>query len=406
MLGQVIDRPAMQLAPAAARRAAVLGVAVSVVLWLVALEPWHWYMGDLVVYRGGGGALLHGEPLYSVVSGRNHLHFTYPPIASVPAAALEVMPLAMAKTVVATASAAALVASISIYARQLATETDPLPALLVPAVIAGGIWLEPVRATFSFGQINILLMALVVVDLLWMRNRRSAGLLVGLATAIKLTPGAFIVYLLVSGRIRPARNAVASFVCLTALGAAVEPSASRVYWLDGHVFDAHRIGRAENASNQSIRGVLARLLHNPDVPAWWLVLAGLVLAAGCFLAAIADRRGRESQAVVVVGVAMLCASPISWSHHWVWCALMPIACFDLARRSRGVGTLISATAVLVPFAAGLVFWAPHTDHRELGDTALQQTASASYVLAGLLLCALIGRDIMRNRTQLALEHLA
>src|SRR5436305_1158817 len=54
--------------------------------------------------------------------------------------------------------------------------------LTVPALV-----LEPVSQTFSFGQINLVLMAMVAVDCLLVRGRWPRGVLVGLAAAIKLT---------------------------------------------------------------------------------------------------------------------------------------------------------------------------------------------------------------------------
>ncbi len=50
---------------------------------------------------------------------------------------------------------------------------------------------EPLRETFSFGQVNMLLLFLVAVDLLRLLpgGNRWAGVGIGLATAIKLTPG-------------------------------------------------------------------------------------------------------------------------------------------------------------------------------------------------------------------------
>ena len=51
---------------------------------------------------------------------------------------------------------------------------------------------EPVTETFSFGQVNILLTALVVVDILWLRPGRGRGVLTGIAMAIKLTPAVFL----------------------------------------------------------------------------------------------------------------------------------------------------------------------------------------------------------------------
>src|SRR5581483_12201814 len=60
-------------------------------------------------------------------------------------------------------------------------------------------WLQPVRETLTFGQINLVLALLVLADLLVLapRGSRLTGVGIGLAAAIKLTPAVFILYLLV-----------------------------------------------------------------------------------------------------------------------------------------------------------------------------------------------------------------
>src|SRR2546429_8835219 len=80
-----------------------------------------------------------------------------------------------------------------------------LAALLI-GVIA---WLEPLRLTAELGQINIVLLVLVVVDLLALR-RKWSGIGIGLAAGLKLTPALFIVYLLVTRRFPAARAASAT----------------------------------------------------------------------------------------------------------------------------------------------------------------------------------------------------
>lgn len=361
----------------------------SVVVWLIALQPWHWYMGDLIVYRSGASAFIHHQALYAVRSGRHHLPFTYPPIASVALAPLAVIPLAVAKAALSILSAAGLVVCLQVVIRALGEETRPYSNALLPVALAAAIWLEPVRATFDFGQINLLLMALVIVDVLAFRDDRRAGFLIGLAAAIKLTPLAFIPYLFLIGRRRAAVNAVGSFVVCVGVGFACYPSASAAYWGQRLFLRAQRVGRPENASNQSVRGIIARGLSTTHVPLWWVALAVVVFAAGLAAAVSLYRGGSVVWSVTAMSITTLCVSPISWSHHWAWCAVMLPVCWDLARRRRHWLAAAAAVIVIVPFAAGLTFWAPHSGHAELTDSLLQQFASATYVLAGVLLVAVM-----------------
>jgi alpha-1,2-mannosyltransferase len=48
--------------------------------------------------------------------------------------------------------------------------------------------MEPVRSTLGFGQINALVMVAVVLDALLPGRRRTKGLLIGLAAAVKRSP--------------------------------------------------------------------------------------------------------------------------------------------------------------------------------------------------------------------------
>jgi alpha-1,2-mannosyltransferase len=323
------------------------------------------------------------------VGGPSHLHFTYPPFAALVVTPLAVLPFRLAKLVLSAVSVGCLYVCLHVVSRRLTVR----PAVGEGWVLAGfavAIWLEPVRATIDFGQVNLVLLALVVVDILVVRDARWSGVLVGVAAAIKLTPLAFIPYLFLIGRRRAAGNAVVAFVVCGLAGFAADPSASRTYWGQHRFVDAHRIGRVENASNQSVRGILARMLRTTHVPAWWVVVAAAIFIAGTTAAVLIYRAGFPVWSLTAMGTAALIASPISWSHHWVWCAVMLPVCVDLVRVRARARYAVVAVLVLLPFAAGLVFWAPHVDHRELADTSFQQVVSATYVLAGVLLVAALG----------------
>jgi alpha-1,2-mannosyltransferase len=364
-------------------------LAASVIVWLAALQPWHWYMGDLIVYRAGASAFLHHHALYAVRSSRHHLPFTYPPIASILLTPLAVITLAAAKVALSLLSTVALVTGMYLVIRRLGEESQPLGGAALPIALAAAIWLEPVRATLDFGQINLVLIALVLVDVLGFRRDGRSGFLIGLAAAIKLTPLAFIPYLFLIGRRRAALNAIVSFAVCVGVGFAAYPSASATYWGHHLFLHAQRVGRAENASNQSIRGILARGLGTTHVPVWWVGLAVVVFAAGMAASVMLYRSGATVWSVTTMSITTLCVSPISWSHHWAWCAVMLPVCWDLARRAPRRLYTVAAVAVVVPFAAGLTFWAPHTHRAELADSLLQQVVSATYVLAGVLLVAVL-----------------
>jgi len=130
---------------------------------------------------------------------------------------------------------------------------------------------EPSRDTFSYGQVNLLLLVLVCSDL---RNKRFAGVGIGLAAAIKLTPVVFIGYLILSRQYRQAATAVAAAGAATVLALLIAPDASVEFWTDA-VWDTGRIGKLYYVSNQSLRGVVARLEAPPTL---WLTAVALVVA--------------------------------------------------------------------------------------------------------------------------------
>ena len=121
----------------------------------------------------------------------------------------------------------------------------------------GGLWLEPVATSF-FGQINSVLVALVVGDLALPDRFRGKGIGIGLAAAIKLTPLIFIPYLLLTRRVRAAVVSALTFGATIGLGFALLPHASAVYW-GGKV--TRPGSRAFHLDNQSLNGVILRLTH-------------------------------------------------------------------------------------------------------------------------------------------------
>jgi alpha-1,2-mannosyltransferase len=346
-------------------------------------------MGDLAVYRAGSHAFLHGGQLYSVVSGRDSLHFTYPPIASVALAPLAVMSVPASKIVLSLVSAACLAVCVRISLSRLSGGSQLYGAAWWPLILSVVIWFEPIRSTFAFGQVNLVLMTLVVVDVLAVRDPRRSGFLIGLAAAIKLTPLAFVPYLFLVGRRRSAGNAIVSFLVCLAVGFVAYPSASRTYWGNHMFLTTHHVGRIENASNQSIRGVIARALRTVDVPNWWLVIAFGVFLLGLAAAVHLWNLSRPVWSLTTMAVTALCVSPISWSHHWVWSAPMLVVCIDLVRRKWAWPWTLATVLVMAPFVLGIVFWAPHTGDLELTDTYFQEFLSATYVLAGVAFVLLL-----------------
>ena len=313
------------------------------------------YPVDLAVYRSGGAAWLHGIPLYTK-EFPSSLPFTYPPVAAVLFSVPALLPMPVATALLTVAGLVALTVTVLLAAP--VGVRGPLAAVAVAAVCV----LEPVRSTLSFGQVNLVLMGLVAVDCLSPRTRYPRGLLVGVAAAVKLTPAIFVLYFLARRQYQAAVTTVVTFVCVTGFGMLVAPANSLAYWYST-IFDPDRIGGAAFATNQTVRAALTRL----GLPGGlWLPLVLVVL----LVAWRGARRATEPVvALLLVAAAGLLASPVSWSHHWVW--IVP-------------ALAVLTTRVAVPTAA--VFLAghrflPHARDRELAWTWWQHLAGNSYLLA-------------------------
>jgi alpha-1,2-mannosyltransferase len=330
----------------------------------------HGAFPDLSVYRFGGRAVLDGLPIYRMDDPATGYPFTYPPFAAVAMVPLALVPAWVAAALWTGLSVGALAATVILVRRSLGRTTS---GWLLAALVAGALALEPVWQNLSFGQINTILMLAVVLDLLRPEDRWS-GLLVGLAAGVKLTPLVFVVLLLLVGRRAAAARASLAFAATVALGFAVMPGSSAAYWSDG-LLDAGRVGPPELAHNQSVSGAMTRLLDGPPPTLLWIVVAGPLALGTLCLAAARWRRGDAALAVCLAAVAMLLASPVSWSHHWVWAVPVAVVLWE---RSR-----FAALAWIAVFVARPMLWPPWGHHRELDWRALDQLVGNAYVLAAM-----------------------
>jgi alpha-1,2-mannosyltransferase len=381
---------------ALARGALVLADLAAVAFFLlsysrhgVSFGPFHI---DLDVYRHGSQVWLSGGNLYGRLPGVD-LSFTYPPIAAVLLSPLSLVPMAVAGTVLTLGSVLLLVVVLRIF-RPTVAEWPWAVAWLLPAAL----FLEPVRSTLLYGQVNIVLMALVSLDCMTSAPRWPRGALVGLAAAIKLTPVAFVLYLLLRRDYRAVVVAIVSCLAMTGLGFAVAWHDSVQYWT-GTVFQIGRIGNVIYASNQSVQAVLARAGLDPTGPAGvaaWLTLSIVVLLAACRGMRQALRDSADAWALSLNAFAVLLVSPISWSHHWVWIGPALLALADIGYRARTRLPWLTAVSGLVVFAAAPQWWLPSGRDQELHWAAWQQLVGSSYVLFAAVVLALSATGRLRS----------
>lgn len=338
---------------------AVLAAAVAAFVWFLTARRAFF---DLNVYHGAINYWVHhGGVLYDYLRPRTEYGFTYPPFAALAMLPMAVLPwnATIAVSVALTVAATGLVLYWLVVpvARERGWPTWFTVGVAVCLVAA----FEPMRDTFMFGQVNALLLVLVIGDavLLLGRGGRFGGAGIGLATAVKLTPGVFILFLLVTGRWRAAAVAAGTAGGATLLAAAVDPDASRIFWTEA-LWNTDRVGDLSYISNQSLQGMLARLDPVDPSRALWLVAVVAVLAVWVWRV----RRLDLLTGVALTGVVGGLVSPVTWVHHLVWLipafVLLVAGALRAPGRRRRWGLLAAAAAGYAVLCSRLV-WAWRTD---------------------------------------------
>ncbi|GAA1242731.1 mannosyltransferase [Kitasatospora nipponensis] len=329
-------REALRAAPRRELRKASLVAGVSLLCYAVVRHFIGTSMVDMIVYRAEGAAVAGGHDLYALRVTQWNLPATYPPFAAMLFVPTTWFPVGFLRVAI-TIGNIALLGLTALFAFRLAgwprRELRPVGVVLVAGL---GVWLEPVFTTLRYGQINLILICLVLWDLTTPDSRKWKGVGIGIAAGMKLTPGFFAVYLLLTGRIRAAFTAGFTFLATFAIGTLVLPDATWGFWTK-YLYDSSRVGKTEIVDNQSLRGVAARFLHLAD-PGSAATLAAAAIAVGGLAVATLTYRSApwlprsEAWGVCCAAVTALLISPISWTHHWVWC--VPIVVLLAAEASH------------------------------------------------------------------------
>lgn len=358
------------------RTIARLGVAAGTVIAAVLAvraygRPYDFF--DLRIYHGAVVWWTGGGELYEYIAPNTTLGFTYPPFAALAMSPMAHLSITGAGYLNAVASLTALA---FVFAALLVPIADRCRwprwfavAVAVPLAAAT----EPVRETIGYGQVNLLLFGLILADLVALRWRHRAevarsgegpiasglrrlwtsgawaGVGIGLATAVKLTPGLFICYLLITRQWRAAGTAIGTALTVT-IGTFLVAGRESVTYFGAIVWQTDRVGLADMTPNQSLAGLLARLYDSAEAPGLlWLAFAMLALAVGLSRAATAHAEGDELAAFTLVGLTANAVSPISWSHHLVFVlpAILVLLDTALRRRQASLGLRIQRFPALV-----------------------------------------------------------
>ncbi|MGH2719784.1 MAG: glycosyltransferase 87 family protein [Actinomycetota bacterium] len=300
--------------------------------------------GDLDIYRTAGIMALHGKAPYGPHFGlglRVDLPFTYPPFAAFAVILLGIQPARMAQVSWTAANLVMLGAMVWWLLRpSLQRWRLDHPAYMALAIAAFA-WTIPMSQTIAYGQVNIFLALICLVDCT--RLTRYRGVLIGIAAAIKVTPGLFAVYFAVTKQWGAALRSAAAFVICEGLAAAILPAGSKKYWFH-LLWQVDRPGNPKKFFNQSING----LLYHLNWPHWlWLPGVALVAVAGLWRARKAHLQGCEVAAVGLVGLSAVLISPISWQHHAVWILMMfaALAAWATTPRRMVIGAVLLAAFI-------------------------------------------------------------
>lgn len=383
----------------------LLVLSVLLVLWILdvrALLHGHGihprYLIDTDVYRAGGRALLDGVPLYEggfTLHFGDSLPFTYPPFATILFAPLAKLPLGFTMILVTITSVLALWLACFLVLRVALPSRDIKTLSLWATAFAG--CTEPVYQTISFGQVNLYLGLLVLVDVLALgayRRGRFQGILVGIAMAIKLTPAVFLAVFFVRRQWQAFITTLASFIGCGLIGFAITPTNSLQYWTET-IRESQRIGGLAFVGNQSLRGFLSRTFP-AHAEALWLGGVVLIVALIWVLMELVAKRFDGSNGDLVLtflaaSVALLC-SPVSWSHHFVWLTYLAIFLFAVGKLRLGA---LTATVIL---ACG--HWQVPKEHDiELTWNLWQAILGNDYVILTVALLAITAWKVFGSHQQ-------
>ncbi|WP_327088393.1 glycosyltransferase 87 family protein [Nonomuraea sp. NBC_01738] len=373
----------------------VLAAAPLVVTWLTNADDQR--LVDLDVYRTGGQMVLDGRPVYDFFTPAPQLlPFTYPPISVLLAVPLAMMSWDAAQWVWTAGVFVALGVTVW-FAFRRTLEGKKYAPWLFAALMVACTYLMPIRDQVRFGQVDILLVALCLADCMAKRPWWPRGFLIGLATAVKLTPGVFLIYLLVTKQWKTFWMASFAAALLTLLPFAVIPQDAADFWFSA-LLDPERLGSNAATTNQSLRGMLIRL-YLPDAltTVLWLALVALVAWYG-FRGAYRAYQAKDTlTAVALVGLMAVLLSPVAWIHHLAWIVVVLGA---LAGAGRDRVRLWVAGGVWLYYVLPIPWWGVSLKAAEIPvlSPVVGKLVQNAYGLGALVLVWLLAAWLPKRRT--------
>ena len=386
---------------------------------------------DLRVYRDGGLIVRHVRPFYRAHRtaplyqwpGFEDLKFTYTPSAAIVFTAGTLVSFWTLMKISVAINILALLATIWMTFGALGYRRGAARLGATLLLAAPLFWTEPVQRVLFLGQVELVLMALIIWDQVQPDRRWWKGAGIGLAAGIDLIPLIYLPYLVLTRRFRQAAMAAGTFVLTVLIGFIVLPADSRRGWLDGLIYHGSRTGFVGWEGNQSLQGIITRLSGSvAGAQHIWLAAAAVTGVLGVVAAALIDRAGHRMVGLLTCALTSLLISPISWDHHWVWIVPGTVVAVVYAVRARRLAVRVALgglAAVLVllfgawpgslwgnpddlgGFSKGLIWAPPNTSpgtYYKLGDRpwyaeyhwhGLQLLTGNLYILSGMALFVLL-----------------
>ena len=332
---------------------------------------------DLNINMVAANRLVHRKPLYDLdASRKDAVALAGPSMAGAyrvptnsfpgpPSTALVHVPFLVfghetGATVFRWAAALGMFAAIALVAASL-----PVGSRLPAGLVGTGTLLisYAFTTTLLWGQGHEFLMLGFAAGVWGIRHERwkVAGIGLGIAAVLKLSPVLLLAYLVLRGRREVVKSAVATIVAFTVAAAVVGRPQDLIVWIRDVVPGIS--GAALHVVNQSLPATLDRMFGgHPDLGATlpigaWHDLAIPIVVGGVFalwrLRRNAPLDPLELGALIVL---VLLAGPLSWDHYATWVTLTVVLLADPRRwegRSRvevGVllASLLGAAALLSP----------------------------------------------------------
>jgi alpha-1,2-mannosyltransferase len=363
------------VAPTRQRIVVVLGLALVVGSAVVAVE-----IGigdrdflDLGIYRDAVSTWWHGQSPYGVPYS-DDLQFNYPPSSLVLLTALSVLPRTLTGILLVAVGAALL-------GLVLRWSLPVLPTTGI-AALAGVLALsEPVQMTWRYGQVDLIVLAAVSAALL-RASARAEGPLLGAAAGLKLLPVSFLVVPALQRRWRTVVVALVTTAGLVVVAVARTPSMLGDY-LDQLLHGAVVIRPGDVGHNVSWRGLLGWALGADRAGTAWLVVTLVLGLVGLVTVVVALRTGDAVAAVSALALVGLLLSPVTWTHHWVWIAVVLGTALPAWRSPRRVDRahLVAVLTLTTALVAWVPTWFTNPDH-SYGTDGLRWLSAYSYVLLG------------------------